>query len=345
MSEKPFDHYLPFDALDFVMDDDFQDWARRPTPERDAYWHAFLAAFPAKADSVETARQAVRRLRVEGWQAVPPHRLHERFRDLESRLDADAQPPPVVPLHRRWWARAAAVAMLGLCAAVAYRYGWADTTHQTAYGEQRRVLLADQTVVTLAANSRLRVPGPWRFGRAREVWLSGEAYFEVTKQPADSPEKSRKFIVHARELDVEVFGTRFNVNTLRGKTTVLLEEGRVRLNPAGRTGAPVMLKPGQLAERVASRARIHVQPADPGLATWRDNQLQFRAATLPELAQRVREVYGWSLVFDGAGWQDAEFTGVLPARDPDLTRRILAETFNADISAEYDRLVLRKELP
>ena len=342
MSEKPFDHYLPFDVLDFVMDDDFQDWARHPTPERAAYWQAFLVAFPAKIPSVETARHAVRRLRVEAWTSVPPHQLHQRFQQVEARLDEEAQ---VRPLHQQWWVRAAAVPLLGVFTALAYRYGWADTTYQTAYGQQQRVLLQDQTLVTLAANSHLRVPGQWRFGQNREVWLSGEAYFEVTKQPLDGAEPGRKFIVHARELDVEVLGTRFNVNTFRSKTTVLLDEGQVRLSQPRRTSPPLLLKPGQLAELVAARSNIRIRPADPVLTTWRDNQLVFRAATLTELAQRVGEVYGWSLVFDGAGWQEAEFTGVLPARDETMTRRILAETFNAEIVIENDRLVLRKLIP
>lgn len=346
MSEKPFDHYLPFDVLDFVMDDDFQDWARRPTPEREAYWQAFLAAFPQKTSAVDTARQALGGLRVSDWQTVPPHQLHERFRQLETRLHADRPEARVLPMHRRWWARAAAVLLLGLFTALAYRYGWAETTYQTAYGQQERVILTDQTVVTLAANSRLRVPGRWQFRQNREVWLTGEAYFEVTKQPDPSGQRpGRKFLVHARDLDVEVLGTRFNVNTLRSKTTVLLDEGRVRLLSAGRAAQPVLLRPGQLAELVNPRRGIRVQPADPALTAWRDNQLHFRAATLAELAQRVGEVYGLSLVFDGEGWQEVEFTGVLPARDADLTQRILSETLGAEVVREGDRLIFRKSTP
>ena len=63
---------------------------------------------------------------------------------------------------------------------------------------------------------------------------------------------------------------------------------------------------------------------------------------MADLSQRVREVYGMTLVFDGKGWDETEYTGELPAHDAALTTRILAETFSAEVITDEDRLILRK---
>lgn len=341
MSEKPFDHYLLFDALDFVMDEEFQDWTRHPTPDREAYWQAFVVAFPQKAQAVETAKQILQQVRVSDWQTVSSAQLHQRYQAVIARIDAPAG--RVIQWHQRGWARVAASLLLGLLGWGAYQYGWVETEYRTAYSEQERVLLPDQTTITLAANSRLRVPGRWQFRKQREVWLNGEAYFEVTKVLEQATDKGRNFVVHTRELNVEVLGTRFNVNTYRGKTTVLLDEGKIRLSKTDKPQRSILIRPGQTAELADNRPIIEVKPTtDPTVTAWRDGRLLFRAASLSDLSQRVREVYGLTLVFDGDGWGDAEYTGELPAHDAALTTRILAETFSAEVITEDDRLILRK---
>lgn len=340
MSEKPFDHYLLFDVLDFVMDEDFQDWTRQPTPDRDAYWQAFTVAFPQKAQAVETARRILQQVEVGDWQTVSPHQLHERYHAVLTRLDTPTG--RVIRWHQRGWTRAAAGVLLGLLSWGTYQYGWAETAYQTTYGQQQRVLLTDQTAITLAANSRLRVPGRWQFSNQREVWLTGEAYFEVAKRTAPATNQPRNFVVHTRDLNVEVLGTRFNVNTYRGKTIVLLDEGKIRLSMVGKPQRPLLLRPGQTAV-AGNQSTIQVKPTtDPTLTAWRDGRLVFRDAALTDLGQRVREVYGLTLVFDGDGWAETEFTGELPAHDVALATQILAETFGAETITEDDRLILRK---
>ena len=343
MSEKPFDHYLPFETLDFVMDEEFQSWVQQPTDEQDAYWQAFMVAFPHKATTVNTARLAIGQLRVSDWTTLSSHQLHERFQTLLSRIDAPVV--RVIPFYRRAWVRVAASLLLGLLGWQTYRYGWAETQHQTAFGEQQRILLDDQTVVTLAANSTLRVPGRWLFGQQREVWITGEAYFEVTKQPGETAAQTRNFIVHTRDLNVEVLGTRFNVNTFRSKTTVHLDEGKVQLSFVEQPGKTVVLRPGQMAERPVHQSGIHIVPSpDPTLTTWRDGRLLFKNVSLADLSRRVEEVHGLTLVYDGEGWNDATYTGELPTTDPTLLSHILAETFGAEVTREDNQLILHKSI-
>src|ERR1700727_3570645 len=79
---------------------------------------------------------------------------------------------------------------------------------RTGYGEIKNILLPDSSVVILNANSSMRIPQQWTESGGRQVWLEGEAYFQVQKKPSTA----QKFVVHTRQGDVEVLGPGFTAN-------------------------------------------------------------------------------------------------------------------------------------
>lgn len=90
-------------------------------------------------------------------------------------------------------------------------------------GGEYKLVLSDGTRVHANAESRLTYPVSFT-GNKREVYLTGEALFEVAKDTL------HPFIVHTPYGIVEVVGTRFNVNTYeKNQTTVTLEEGAVKV--------------------------------------------------------------------------------------------------------------------
>ncbi|NNU33268.1 FecR domain-containing protein [Mucilaginibacter sp. S1162] len=116
----------------------------------------------------------------------------------------------------------------------------AYNTIETPNGGQYRVYLPDGTHVWLNAASKLKYPTSFAGLSNRKVELSGEAYFEVTK------DKTKPFIVASKNQTVEVLGTHFNINAYTDETntkTTLLE-GSVKIvsNNVSR-----VLKPGQQA--------------------------------------------------------------------------------------------------
>lgn len=112
----------------------------------------------------------------------------------------------------------------------------------TAYGKTERITLPDQSVVLLNANSVLSYNDKWTDNKTREVWLAGEAYFEVKKSDARG---NAKFVVHTDQLSVEVLGTEFNVNNRRGKTQVVLNAGKVRLTSDTTLEKEIIMAPGE----------------------------------------------------------------------------------------------------
>lgn len=91
-------------------------------------------------------------------------------------------------------------------------------------GATSRVLLPDSSVVVLNGGSNLKYDARWIERPLREVFLSGEAYFQVKKK-ADKP-----FVVHTDDLNVKVLGTIFNVSSYPDDETVKVSliEGRVK---------------------------------------------------------------------------------------------------------------------
>lgn len=99
------------------------------------------------------------------------------------------------------------------------------------------VELSDGTIVHLNANTTIKYP-TYFSGDTREVFINGEAYFEVMK--SDKP-----FIVTTDDLSVRVYGTKFNLNTYRDNNIeTLLISGSVGVTP--KDGKEIMITPNQL---------------------------------------------------------------------------------------------------
>lgn len=97
-------------------------------------------------------------------------------------------------------------------------------TKQTFAGQKSRILLSDGTSINLNSESTLRFPEKF-IQNKREVYLDGEAYFEVKKNP-DKP-----FIVHTGKISTIVLGTKFNVSAFPEDDiiSVALVEGKVKV--------------------------------------------------------------------------------------------------------------------
>ena len=231
-------------------------------------------------------------------------------------------------MERRNWLRgAAAVALLGLVGALAWWHAASDeetVDYATAYGETRTVVLPDGSEVMLNANSRVRYQAPTARRPRREVWLEGEAFFKVMHldQPTPVP-----FLVHTPDLQVQVLGTEFNVNTRRGRTQVVLNKGSVALQlPSDETTA---LQPGELAEFAAPEAQLHKATVDPERFTaWRDRRLKFDDTPLSEVALVLEENYGVRVVFDSPDLRDERVTGEISAQKIDTILKALSTLFS-----------------
>lgn len=176
---------------------------------------------------------------------------------------------------------------------------------ETPIGGQFHLVLPDGTKVWLNSASALKYPVVFN-GQLRKVELIGEAYFEV------APNKAMPFIVKTPSQQVEVLGTKFNINGYvnEGNTKTTLIEGSVRVTlsqqMASRAGE-VILKPGQQA--IQRQKAIVIQLADIETAiAWKNGMLEFKDAPIDDIMRQVARWYNLDIAYEGNVPKDL-FTG------------------------------------
>lgn len=172
-------------------------------------------------------------------------------------------------------------------------------------GGEYTVSLSDGTVVYLNSGSELRYPVA--FGsEQREVFLSGEGYFEVAK------DAKRPFYVNADRIKVRVYGTSFNVNTYKiGTIQAVLVEGEIGIQEEG-TNVEYSVKPGQLALYNREKGTMEIRDVNvrPYVA-WKDQEFMFDDESLEDIMHTLSLWYDVDVFFQTSSLKQLHFTGHL----------------------------------
>lgn len=206
--------------------------------------------------------------------------------------------------------------------------------YSTGCGEKLTFRLSDGSRIMLNGNSNLRFSSKIEKGLNTEVWLKGEAYFDIVHLEGDL---KRTFTVHTDDGSIQVLGTRFSVNTFRQKTQTVLEEGEIRIRVKGRSAdasAEYLLKPGEVAHFLANDNKIAIKEANPRIYTsWTKNKLFFDHTPMDEVARRIEDIYGVTVVL--SGWLEGEtVSGSIKNDNLQVLAEALSEVLNASVSQE-----------
>ncbi len=257
------------DAADF---DAFEDWVAKSPAHAVAYAEAERLHALARASQVE--RLPARAKASAGRTAPAPLDLSQ------VRIAPRRHAPRARPVARWAWAAALALAL--------FSAGWLwlalrpspPIHYATAVGEQRRLTLADGSVLILDTDTALRVA--YRRSRRQIDLLRGRIQAEV------SPDPSRPFVVASSGGDVRAIGTVFQVENHDGETVVVrLLEGRVVV-ATQKSGRALELRPWQQIDYRADgrfgSARSIERAATEG---WTRGRLVFNEKPLAELVAEV----------------------------------------------------------
>lgn len=349
-----------FSVKDFLLDERFLQWVKAPTPELEAYWQDFLYLHPDAKPATEEARRMVKLLDFRGQpldastQSAIKENIDKAISEdtLQQAFSSGTIPSPQPSKTRILYAKArtgiaATVTGLVLLAVLyfllpSYPTG---TEYTTAYGQTQKIVLPDQSVVTLNANSSLSVQeSDWDKAVERRVWLKGEAFFEVQKRktPQGTP---AKFIVCTGEVQVEVLGTAFNVKARHQETAVVLSAGSVRLNlpqDATHTKKEIMMEPGDM---VAVRQREVVKKAvdTTHYTGWKENKLIFEHTPVPEIIQRIEDHYGLKVSVLSDSLLEKAFTGAAPADNLQVLLDKMAVVYQLKIKRHEKEIIIEDQ--
>jgi hypothetical protein len=187
-----------------------------------------------------------------------------------------------------------------------------------------RIELADGTEVHLNASSTLRFPFIFP-GKTREVYLEGEAYFIVAKNP------KQPFIVHTPSTSVKALGTAFNINSYdSGMIITSLVQGAA-VTDVGDT-LDVTLKPGYEAI-YRTGERFKVKRFDESVTLgWREGIYRFRNKNLQELEPVIQRWFGLKLAFDKQSMAAMQYSGCL---EKDKPLQYFLEQLSTSLNIEY----------
>jgi len=317
--------YRTWEAEEFLADESFRQWVLGLSPEATAFWEHWLDQNPDRMSVVNQARELVRALRDYYRDDATDERLTHELDRLMHRV-AERGETPVVSLRSRFgwrWSVAASVLLLVSISAWFYfrsaqtppvdSYRQLTTATPVALLEKINggntpvnLLLSDGSVVTLGKNSRLSYPKQFD-GTSRTVYLSGEAFFDVVKNPA------KPFLIYANTTVTKVLGTSFLVRAYGNEADVrvMVKTGRVSVyaqqdyEKAQQTGIRnvrgVILTPNQqmtyhLADKHLEKALVE-EPA--ALMADRTNREQtFDNTPVAQVLAATERTYGVKLLYD-----------------------------------------------
>ncbi|PWJ58722.1 FecR protein [Dyadobacter jejuensis] len=234
------DHYNQYTVEELVWDVSFRNWVLSPTREDHQLWEGWLLDHPEKREVVRQARTMVLHITPDEG-SLSPFEKRQAIKNIISSVGQESGNQPAANPHKIYPRIAMAVAA---CLVLGFGILWAYNLHQRPVGIDYQALvsqaakpllerqnasdtaisirLADGSRVELQPKSKISYPRQFDGGK-REVFLSGEAFFEISK------DASRPFYVYANEVVTKVLGTSFVVRSFseEQEVSVRVKTGRV----------------------------------------------------------------------------------------------------------------------
>lgn len=296
-------------------------------------------------DDWDGSRQA----ELDAWiDAAVSHRVAWlRLSSAWQRADRLAAVSPArPPAQTRQWLRHGGRWRIAAAVLLACGIGWltapllpqmpaqqAALRYATAVGESKTLVLEDGTRLTLntATGVRARIGG----GK-REVWLdNGEAFFDV------AADKAHPFVIDAGRSRITVVGTRFSVRRDGQAVTVLVAEGKVRVDQGER-----QLSLGRNDAVVATEGRIVMSTKTPAqldnLLGWREGRLVLDDLTLAQAAAEFNRYNRRQLVIEDANVARMAIGGSFSPTNIDGFTRLLQQGFGLRVQSTPERIIISR---
>ena len=258
--------------------------------------------------------------------------IHSVFEKIKGSITIP-EPKPVQnieePIKRNFtiWYRIAAVIAFCICSFATYQFflsdNNADNKHmgdwkvlQTPGKDKSKIFLEDGTQISLNSNTQLKYPASFK-GKNREVYLTGEAFFDVKKDP------EHPFIIHTRHMSIKVLGTAFDVKVYENDSFIetTLVRGLIQITMNNKPAEKIILKPKEkftLADKNNINYTItpityynSLDSTNNNLmeTSWLNDKLVFKNQTFASIARNAERKYGVEIRFRDEQKKNYTFTG------------------------------------
>jgi transmembrane sensor len=232
-----------------------------------------------------------------------------------------------------------------------FAFPTAKTNYTTQSGSKSKIELPDGTQVWLNANSQLNY-GNGNFGvQGREVTLTGEAFFDVTKN------EKIPFIIHTGNITITVKGTAFNVKAYPNEKTIetSLVRGMIEITTRQDPDRKILLKPNEKitipvdeikkTEKLTPEAPIYTITAlhnantkGPAETIWLQPRLEFDDESMDELAPKMEAWFNIKIHFLNNEIKTRRFSGVVEKETLKQTMEAMQLSYNFNYKIKDNEL-------
>lgn len=224
---------------------------------------------------------------------------------------------------------------IGLLAQTTYTNLYPNKTFVCEVNQTNRsITLEDGSIITLNSNSKLIYPR--KFNKTeRRVELVGEAFFDIAKNP------NKAFIIKAKDAEVKVLGTSFNINAATKNVEVLVKTGKVQFSSINKPNNKLVLIRGDFATLKESKLE-KIIPRDDNYLSWKTRQMIFRDTKLQEVAKVLNRTYQVQIHFQDAGIKNLPLTTTFDHEPLDDILNYMCSPFNLVYERKGMQVIIKK---
>jgi transmembrane sensor len=204
-------------------------------------------------------------------------------------------------------------------------------------GNVKKVMLSDGSIIWLKGNSSITYPEKFE-GDTREVSLTGEALFEVEKDPA------HPFIIQSGDIVTRVLGTSFNIRSTSGGIEVYVLTGKV-LVTAKQTQQKIELLPAEkvlYAQATQQLVREEVKEEQPVQYTaGTEYDMNFNRTTLGEIAARVEGKFNVEVTLSDPRLKNCMVTGDFTDQSLERTLNMMSQILGFEYEHDENKIKIR----
>lgn len=353
---------LNYTTADFVLDPDFQKWVLTPDETTNVYWEEYLENNPSKKKALKEARLLVLSMARERFD-VGEEILEQRWQKISDAIEKDESIPAMrrtVPMHslstlqdrgfylkmkdrrpaHHYW-----LIILIMAFSVATLLQWKKDTpipvaevietyeeHIARPGVKLALTLQDGSKVLLNSGSTLRYISGFENDK-RELFLTGEAFFEVAKDTL------RPFVVNSPGLVTRALGTSFLVKAInQEESMVALVSGKVAVGSGALEVEETILNPGFA---FYSGMDSYPKPFDPEiLLAWTQKIIRFEKTPMLEVIRVLENWYGVQISYPRKPSSNLKISGKFHDQTLENVLKGMSYTGRFDFEINQDNVIL-----
>ena len=339
LEEYQFDH--------FILDDSFVNFVLNKKQADILKWEQWFLQNPKNKETALEAKAIILTLRFKK-QELSGDFVYSEWYKLNSRLHLEKTTTPLYNrkiLRKKIWQYAAVASILLFFAGAIYYYTSSHKSQEVLYSQEvdvpkgkiNKIILPDSTLVYINADSKLKYSN-FSGQQNREVFLEGEAYFDVTH------DAKKPFIVHTAENDITVHGTAFNVYAYPAENIfrTSLERGNITVSHNKEKAVLLKVKQTYIFNKESKQSSVIETPDVTSCSAWKDGIITFRNQRFADMLHTLARTCNVTFELHNKKVGNIRFTGSFSSNDNiDLILGVVKTTTPFDYERFQDTIIIK----